>query len=76
MDILISYWNLDPDVEYDPRICDVDRMLFNITGSIDSGREWIRGYNRGLRGVPGELLETEEGLEKVLKYLAMISRSE
>lgn len=45
------------------------RSLDAIVGNITSAQEWLRSANTGLNGRPVDLMETAEGLVRVLNYL-------
>jgi uncharacterized protein (DUF2384 family) len=43
--------------------------LGSIVGNEDAARDWLRSENRGLNGVPVNLMRTPEGLVSVTHYL-------
>jgi uncharacterized protein (DUF2384 family) len=45
------------------------RSIDAILGHGDSAHKWLTGYNIGLNGRPAELIESTEGLVRVLHYL-------
>jgi uncharacterized protein (DUF2384 family) len=47
----------------------VFRSLDAIAGNAETARKWLSGDNLGLAGKPIELIQTTEGLVRVLHYL-------
>jgi len=45
------------------------RSLDAIFGHSDTAQQWLNGENRGLPGKPAELIQSAEGLVRVLHYL-------
>jgi uncharacterized protein (DUF2384 family) len=45
------------------------RSLDSIVGDEATARTWLRGENRGLNGRPIELMQSTEGLVRVVQYL-------
>jgi uncharacterized protein (DUF2384 family) len=45
------------------------RSLDAVLGHGENARQWLTGDNLGLNGRPAELIETAEGLVRVLHYL-------
>ena len=45
------------------------RSLDAIFGDGETARQWLNGDNLGLQGKPAELIQTTEGLVRVLHYL-------
>lgn len=45
------------------------RSLDSIVGDETTARAWLRGENRGLNGRPIELMQSTEGLVRVVQYL-------
>ena len=45
------------------------RSLDAVLGHGDSAQQWLNGHNIALNGVPAQLIESAEGLVRVLHYL-------
>lgn len=65
---------LDPESAPAMRARDVIRVYLSLQALVGDNppviRHWMRGYNRGTRGVPAEQIQSAEGLAAILGYLS------
>jgi hypothetical protein len=66
-------YHLDPgrnkEWEFAVLVIRLFRSLESIVGSGEHARKWLAGYNLALSGKPIELIESTEGLVRVIHYL-------
>jgi hypothetical protein len=64
---------LNPEYQPGPQSVAAIRVYLKLyslyTGDLQKIREWMQTPNESLGGVPGDQVDTEEGLDKILEYL-------
>lgn len=49
------------------------QLLITITGSDAAARCWLRSMNDALKGTPLDLMQSQDGLDRVLHYLESVA---
>jgi len=64
---------LNPEYQPGPQSVAAIRVYLKLyslySGDLQKIREWLQTPNEPLGGIPGEQVDTEEGLDKILEYL-------